>query len=364
MLLTQTGFAKPSSNTSDGLTLKAMPTLSSNPTSGTGVGVTGVGIYKVDEDSSPSQALIAAQYTNTESYNVFAVNRMFFDSDKWQSNSVLGYLYNNNQNSIPGDLEIDLPVGISPDDQIEYNVEIYVAYQQFLYEVSNNFYFGPQVYYIDQKFNATNEAGKLFLVGNGIEDSSRGGYGFTLNYDSRTKSEKFYPIDSSFVGLMVTQFPEWMGIDEKYSNAILNARKYTHGFRKQDVFAMQLYVHLSSENTPDGALAGLGSRNMLRGFPIGLYKTRHLVGTQGEYRYLIRDTSFRLTAFGGFANLSGGSKGNGGDFNRDKDNGNYYSGGVGVHYILDKSQGLDYRVNLAYTNKHEASLYASINQAF
>jgi hypothetical protein len=71
-----------------------------------------------------------------------------------------------------------------------------------------------------------------------------------------------------------------------------------------------------------------------------------------------------LTAFGGFANMSGGSKGNGDGFNRDGDNGNYYSGGLGVHYILDKSQGLDYRVNLAYTSKDEASLYASINQAF
>ena len=368
IFLAQTGFAaesETSTDTTDGFTVKGMPTLSSNPTSGTGVGATGVGIYKADKDSSPSQVILTGQYTNTDSWNLFLINKMFFGADKWQSNSLIGYLYTNNQNSIPSDVEIPVGSPISPDDQIEYNVEIFVVYQQLLYEVANDIYFGPQVYYIDQRFTADSlSLGEAFLKSNGIEDSSRGGYGLTLNYDSRSKAEKFYPTDSSFVGFMVTQFPEWLGIEEQYFNAILNARKYIHGFKDDDVFAMQLYVQLSSENTPDGALAGLGARNMLRGFPIGLHKTRHMVGTQGEYRYRITNTSFRLTAFGGFANLSGGSKGDGNGNNRDGDNGNYYSGGVGAHYILDEKQGLDYRVNVAYTNEDELSVYASINQAF
>ena len=37
----------------------------------------------------------------------------------------------------------------------------------------------------------------------------------------------------------------------------------------------------------------------------------------------------------------------------------YYSGGLGVHFILEKKQQLDYRVNVAYTNDDEVSLYAS-----
>jgi len=347
----------------DGVIIRGMPTISSNPTTGTGVGATGVMIYKVDKNSSPSQALIVGQYTNTSSYNVFLINKMFFNSDKWQSNTVAGYLYNNNSNSIPSDIEIPVGVPISPDDKIEYNLKIKVAYQQFLYGIKNKYYVGLQGYYIDQKFNALNLAGELFLKSNGITDSLRGGYGLTFNYDSRTKKELFYPTNSSFIGFTLNHFPTWMGLDNEYYNAIINARKYIHGFKHGDVFAMHLYMHFSSENTPDAALAGLGSRNMLRGFPIGLYKTRHLVGTQGEYRYLIEDTRLRLTAFAGFVNLSGGSKGT--DLgNRDKDNGNYYSGGMGLHYILEENQGLDYRVNFVYTNKNEFSVYASMNQAF
>jgi hypothetical protein len=84
---------------------------------------------------------------------------------------------------------------------------------------------------------------------------------------------------------------------------------------------------------------------------------------QFEYRYSIKDTRFRVAPFGGYANLSGGSKGTD-TGNRDKNNGNYYSGGVGVHYILDKKHQLDYRVDLAYSSDDETSIYASINQAF
>ncbi len=343
---------------------RGMPTLSSNPTSGTGVGATGVMIYYADEDSSPSQALVLAQYTNTDSYSVFAVNKMFFSHDKWQSNTFGGILYNNSNYAIPGEFFPVLPPSINPDDGIAYNVTIYVLIQQFLYSLEKNFYIGGQFYYVDQQFYANNVAGQIFLNEKGIENSKRAGYGVTFQYDSRRVSEKFYAYDSSFIDLTVSQFPEFLGIDQAYANAILNARKYIRGFKSDDVFAMQLYGQYSSEKTPDGALAGLGARNVLRGFAIGQYKTRNMLAAQGEYRYRITSTSFRLAAFGGYANMSGGSYGNGAGNDREEDNGDYYSGGLGVHYILQKKQNLDYRVNVAYTNKKETSIYASINQAF
>ncbi len=161
----------------------------------------------------------------------------------------------------------------------------------------------------------------------------------------------------------MSHFPEFLGIDEQYFNASLNARKYISGFKSTDVFAMQLYGQYSSEDTPDGALSALGTRNILRGYPSGLYKARNMVAAQGEYRYRIKSTRFRLTAFAGYANLSGGSKGTS-TGNRDNDNGSYYSGGIGVHYILVEKRKIDYRVNLAYTNDSEASVYVNINQAF
>ena len=72
----------------DNTAFRVMPTISSNPTQGTGIGATAVAIYQVDKQSSPSQGILTGQYSDTDSYNVFAVNKMFFSSDKWQSNTV------------------------------------------------------------------------------------------------------------------------------------------------------------------------------------------------------------------------------------------------------------------------------------
>jgi len=289
---------------------------------------------------------------------------MFLKEDKWQSQSLLGYMNNNTQYDFPSDfLTPTIPNFINIDDGIKFNAKVYVATQQILYKLSKNIYAGGQLNYINQKFTGKNLAGDAFLKEKGIKDSSRGGYGVTLSYDTRKKNQKLYPKDSSLVDAMVNQFPEFFGTENQYYSMVLDAKNYISGFKSTDVFAMQFYAQYSSENTPDGALASLGSRNILRGFPIGLYKARHMLATQGEYRYRIDNTRFRLTVFGGFANLTGGSKGTSSG-NRDQDNGNYYSGGLGFHYILVEKQQMDYRINIAYTNDHEASVYASIKQAF
>ena len=126
---------------------------------------------------------------------------------------------------------------------------------------------------------------------------------------------------------------------------------------------MQLYVYYGSEGTSDAALPGLGSYNIIRGFASDQYKARLLTALQTEYRYQIKDSRYRLTAFAGFANLSLGSKGTASG-NRDSNNGNYYSGGMGIHYILNEELGVDYRVDLVAASTGEYSVYANINQAF
>ena len=340
---------------------KFVPIISSNPTSGTGVGAAATALYRVD-DSSPSQALAGAQYTNSRSYSIAALNRMYFDSDKWQSKTLATYVYNNTSYDIPESIPVLPP--LSSDENIAFNVNIFAALQQFLYLVRPSWYIGGQVFYIDQRFDAINAAGEAFLEKNGIANSKRGGYGIDIAYDTRTKQEKIYPSDSTLIDLSLNHFPTVLGAERNYYNAMLNARNYMPGLKESDVFATQLYIQLSSKYTPDGALSALGARNILRGFPIGLHKARNMLALQGEYRYRIEKTAWRATLFGGAALLRGGSYGNGSGNDREKHNGEYYSGGVGVHYILNKKNNLDYRLNLAYSSDDELSVYAGINQAF
>lgn len=339
------------------ISFRAMPTVSSNPTAGTGVGATGMMVYKLD-NSFPSQTILAAQYTNTDSYNIFFVNKMFFQDNTFQSNTIIGNIYNNSNIDIGDYLPVTAPIS----KNAAFDVTIYVAAEQLLYKVHPNIYVGGQLIYVDQSFRATNSGGEAFLRNKGIEDAKRFGYGVTLSYDTRSKTEQFYPRDASLINFMLSNFPE-SGTDIHYYNALLNARNYRQGLRKDDVLALQLFAQYSSENTPDGALAALGARNILRGFVIGEYKARNMLATQAEYRYKITNSDFRLTAFGGYALLTGGSAGT--DLgNRDVDNGSYYSGGIGVHYIIQKKQNIDYRIDFAVTNTNDYGVYANINQAF
>ncbi len=335
-----------------------VPTLSSNPTSGTGFGVMSSIIYQADKESSPSQAIFLAQYTNTDSYNVFAINSMFFDSDKYISNTVAGYVFNNSS----FDLSSAIPISIENSDA-NFQANALIFQEQLMVLVFEHFYAGGQFFYTQQKFSSNNTIGALFLALKGIEDSNNGALGLVANYDTRSKKEKFYPRDASLHELKFYYYPTSFGNFEEFSTAEINMRKYIHAFKESDVLAMQVYTKVCSPNTPDASLSSLGINNILRGFSIGQYKARNMFASQLEYRYELDESNFKFTTFAGAAYLAGGSKGTEVG-SRDADNGAYGSFGVGVHYLIQKEAGIDYRVDLVSTSKNEQSIYATVNQAF
>ena len=112
-----------------------VPTVSSNPTSGTGAGVMSSIVYQADETSSPSQALVLATYTNTDSYNLFAINNMFFDNDNYQFNTIAGFVYNNSEFN----LIADIPSGITlPQSSANFQTKALIFNQQILYQFIDN----------------------------------------------------------------------------------------------------------------------------------------------------------------------------------------------------------------------------------
>jgi hypothetical protein len=339
---------------------KIVPTLSSNPTSGTGLGVLGSLVYHADEGSSPSQMLAMATYTNTDSYNAFVINNMFFDDDQYISNTIAGYVFNNSE----FDLSVDIPYAISlPETSANFQTGALIFNQQLLYQVINDLYVGGQVFYTRQEFDSSNAVGRAFLLAKGIEASSLGAVGAVMNYDTRSQKQKLYPREAINATLTYNYSPESLGNVDTFSNVELDYRHYLHGFKSSDVVALQAYGKFCSSSTPDGSLAALGLKNVLRGFSIGQYKARNLAAFQGEYRYEFDQSNFKMSLFGGYANLSGGSEGTN-TGNRDGDNGDYYSGGLGVQYVIQKEAGVVYRVDVVSTNKDEQSIYATVNQAF
>lgn len=347
------------SNTLLAMDSKVVPLVSSNPNSGTSLGAVNTNIYSVDEDSSPSQLMFMAQYSNTDSWSVVGINTTWFNDNDFKSFTVGGFAHNNSE------LYIDEVGDIDLNEKVDANfaVDVYFIYTQLLYKTFDNLYLGGQVVYSDVSVNAKDAAGEFFLLTKGIEDTRNSSIGFVSSYDTRTSSEKYYPRDSMLVEFILNFYPTSLGNQENYVNTKINARHYMHGFKRTDVWANQLYGKYSSENTPDSGLPALGSRNVLRGFSVGQFKAKYLSAYQSEYRYQLDGTKFRFAAFAGIASLNGGSKGN--EFgNRDGDNGIYSSVGAGFRYALQEKAGVDYRVDIAYTSTDDYGLYATINQSF
>lgn len=336
---------------------KIVPLISSNPTSGTGVGGAITYLYSLDPDSSPSQLLTGAQYTNTKSWSAFAKNDIYLYSDKLRSTSVISVIHNKSQFDIPADIPIISPP-LSDDENIQYDIDILFLAQMLMYKMQENIYAGGHIFYVSQTFSNANDTGKEFLIHNGAEDAKRATLGLDLSYDTRNKKEKYFPRDAEWIMLQVNYSPTFLGADENYASAIFNARFYRPGIYNDDVWASQFYGFYSTENTPDGALAALGSRKVLRGFPIGKYKARYMTAAQTEYRYQIPDTKFRAVAFVGMAELQGGSLGG------REDDGFYYSGGVGLRYAIQQKAGVDLHLDLTENNDGEFSVYVGVNQAF
>ncbi len=346
---------------------KIVPLISSNPTSGTGLGGAVTYLYNLDPDSSPSQLLSGAQYTNTKSWSAFAKNDAYLYGDKLRSITVLSVVHNKSQFDIPsnGDFGFESSDTLPESgDGVQYNIDILFVAQMLSYEVKEHLFAGGHIFYVSQTFSDANERGKIFLEDNGASDAKRATVGLDLSYDTRNKKEKYFPRNAEWILLQANYSPTFLGAKQSFSSIALNARIYRPGFNKEDVWANQFYGFYSSESTPDGALAALGSRKILRGFPIGKYKARYLTAAQTEYRYQIPDTKYRAVVFAGGAQLAGGSVGDGEGNNRDENNGFYYSGGVGLRYAIQQKAGVDLHLDLATSNDGEFSVYVGVNQAF
>jgi len=343
---------------------RIVPLISSNPTSGTGVGASVSYLYSLDPDSSPSQLLTGAQYTNTKSYSIFAKNDAYLYDDKFRSLSIISIAHNKSQLDLPADFSV--PGAGTPattEDDARFDVDIIFVMQMALYEFKEHFFAGGHIFYVNLNFSNPNAAGEQFLKINGIRNDSRATLGLDFSYDTRSKKEKYFPRNAEWIMFQANHTPTFLGSEESYSAATINARIYRPGFNEDDVWANQFFGFYTTENTPDGALPALGSRKILRGFAIGQYKARFMTAAQTEYRYQIPDTKFRAVAFIGGAQLSGGSKGNAGG-NRDSNNGFYYSGGVGLRYAIQQKAGVDMHLDITTNNDGEQSIYVGVNQAF
>lgn len=327
--------------------LRVVPLVTSTPLTGTGVGLSTSYLYALDDESSKSQLQVGGQYSDTDSVTLFIRNNAFYRNNDIISNTAI----------LPGKTNSEID-----DDQgeVKYQIKSVLVLQKLLFRVRNHFYVGGSLFYKDVEYSPNNEAGRDFIIENGIVDQENGGFSGALSFDSRTN--KYFPRNAFWVDVDAAYAPTSFGAEDDYGRLTLNARYYGPALREADVWAHQFYGQYASEKTPDGDLPTLSGKSILRGFAAGQFRARYMSGGQTEYRYVLEGTPWKFTAFAGIAWLNGGSFGTDGQERDDDDT--YWAGGIGLRYAIQKRTGVDLRLDLVTNSENDDSVYLTLNQAF
>ena len=313
------------------------PIVSSNPSMGTGLGVTSSYLYKTDENNPTSQLMGLAQYTDTDSYSVGARNMMHFDDGK-QRAMTAAWLLNIN-NDFNG---------------AEFESESYGVFHRQSWQIADGWFAGIHGIAMWNNYGAKNDAGQDFIDLTGAEDNAVYGLGVNVTYDSRDNF--YYPMQGSLFEASTFSYLDAIGSDEDYDLLELKYSKYMT-VRDKDVVALGYYGRYVTDEAPYSGESYLGRRSALRGFNAGEISGQRLSAVQAEYRYHLSE-KWKLVGFAGVANIQGGTA----DEN-DKE-GLYYSAGFGARYALQPKDKVHLRLDVAFGNDDNQGFYIGLQEAF
>jgi outer membrane protein assembly factor BamA len=321
------------------------PLVLSNPSFGSGIGLMGMYFYSPspsDTISPPSFVSMAGAYSDTDSYFVGVYNYTFLREDSWRLSFGAGGGRINNELDVP-----KIPTA-------EFSTDIVAVYARSDWRVKGNWFLGVKGTYADVSYKAKNEAGRAYFKIFDVDDTTKGSFGPIVSYDSRDHPR--YPHQGILAEFSVTANPEWLGSDKEYHVLEASVNRYQK-VREGQVLALRAYGRFTSSDTPYIGLSTLGRRSDLRGYTSGENVAENLLSTQAEYRWMLTK-KFGVVGFGGVAALY-----DGGIDNIDSDS-VFFSGGVGIRYVLHEENRVNFRVDFAVGEEDEDGLYVSISEAF
>ena len=123
------------------------------------------------------------------------------------------------------------------------------------------------------------------------------------------------------------------------------------------ILALRLYGSSGTEDTPYSGKSRLGQQSDLRGFKSGEISGRTLLSGQAEIRWQFTER-WGAVAFGGLAKLWDD------DLEALITEDLYYSGGIGIRYMLNTDQKINFRIDVAVGNGDNQGIYIGIQEAF
>jgi outer membrane protein assembly factor BamA len=321
------------------------PIVISNPNIGSGVGATGMYFFDIGQraDGVPRSNIQAfGAYTNTDSLLAGLLSNLHFKQDSIRSK--LG-LFNARINNDYRD-----PLG----GEVKFATNVLAAYGEARYRLWHDYFLGGQVLVSDVQYDPDTPRDAAYLERVGAKDVTAMGIGPVLSYDTRDNIH--YPSSGTFVEIKGFYKPEAWGNENTYAVADAAVNHFI-GLAERHILALRLYGRTGTDDTPYSDKSRLGQQSDLRGFKSGEISALTLVAGQAEYRWQFTER-WGAVAFGGLSKL----------WDEDLEalitEDVYYSGGVGIRYMINTDQKINFRIDVAIGNDDNEGVYVGIREAF
>jgi len=266
----------------------AYPTLAYSPETRWEIGAAAVLLYYAKKDTSNRLSEISgfSFFTLERQYGAHFEHALYSDKNNW---FVLGKL---KFQSYPL-AYFGIGPNIGGEELAIANANSILIRERLLRNIKGNWYFG-----IELDFERLSKVNFDWL-GNtppldyilGQDGYGNLGLGLGLVYDNRHNVLNVRHGFLSEVGYLIYE-PTW-GFTNKLSTLFLDNRAFFK-LKKRNVLALQMIGQFSQGDVPFNQLSMIGGETMMRGYYLGKYRDKNMVGLQAEHRWLPFKFSKRL----------------------------------------------------------------------
>ena len=238
--------------------------------------------------------------------------------------------------------------------EADFSTDVLAAFAQVTYRIKGDWFLGIQGIVSDVQYRPDTSQDGDYLDRIGAEDTTSGGIGPVVSYDSRDNIH--YPRSGTLVEAKGFYKPSSWGNEADYAIGDLAINHYIR-LADDRVFALRFFGRTGSDDTPYSDKSRLGQGSDLRGFKSGEISGRTLLSGQVEHRWQLTDR-WGVVAFGGLAKLWDD------DLEDLITEDLYYSVGAGIRFMINTDQKINFRIDAAVGNGDNKGIYVGIREAF
>ena len=327
----------------------AAPIPFSNPALGTGLAAVGAYMYRVGSDDPEVPASftgIGGLYSDTETWGFGLAQNLYLKEDSIRVGFVAG----------TAELNYDF-YGVGSDAgergrAIVLNQSGDAVGARFEYRVGGDYFVGFRLGALDiETSTELSDVPPEFQAFELTQDGRIEDLGLLLQRD--TRDQVYTPADGSLLELDI-------GLRRLKTRSTTEYRKMRFAYtrylpRNDSVLAYRVYACYAGNGSPFYDLCAFGARSDLRGYTAGRYLDRAELVTQMEYRRPLRGR-WGFVAFAGIGTVAPSFS----DMSADD---LLPGAGVGLRYLISRSQKINLRVDVARGND-ETTLHIGLGEAF